>query len=527
MHEPGQIIVGRYRTIKEIGRGGFGAVYLAEDINFNAKVILKIGEASHDTAVLNAFKREVSALMRIKHPNIVQIRDTGIIAGGQPFLALEWIDGITLEQLLKKQGSFSLPAALAVAQAVAQALAAAHKVNIIHRDIKPSNVIIPARGGEPEYENAKLTDFGGIGELNKLTGETVVGELFGTPYYMAPEQILAESQSPATDVYGLGVLLYEMLFGVQPFKGASMVEVFSKVIREEVKFPDESRLPAKALSFIRRCLDKDPQKRPPTATEALREIRELQSALYSQQSVSSAAFEPPATSRSVPELKTTLQPASQAMPQMPSSPAYYSLPQTIDANATTLRAAVAVPATRRALAAPAVAIISLVVLATLIWKLEISYRVLGIVAGIIFGLILVVGGVVLALALRRWLIRRRSQIAADANTIMFGSQSREMLTSSLALQVDEIVMRVRSLDEKILANTLAIMLKEYEAAKDCQDRMAALMNAMQLMEKLRARFSPWYVQYEKMITITVALIGVASGIASIAASLAQISIMKR
>jgi hypothetical protein len=343
---------------------------------------------------------------------------------------------------------------------------------------------------------------------------------------MAPEQILAGSQSPATDVYGLGVLLYEMLFGVQPFKGDTLGDVFSKVIREEVKFPGESRLPAEALSFIRRCLDKDPQKRPPTATEALREIRELQDSLSYRQSASPAAFEPTATSRSVPELKTMLPPASQVMPQSPSPRASYGY-QPVDEFATTLRPVPMPAAKRSALAAPAVAIISLVVLAALIWKLEISYRVMGIVAGIIFGLVLVVGGVVLALALRRWLIRRRSQIAADANTIMFGSQSREMLTSSLALQVDEIVMRVRSLDEKILANTLAIMLKEYEAAKDCQDRMAALMNAMQLMEKLRARFSPWYVQYEKMITITVALIGVASGIASIAASLAQISIMKR
>ncbi|HEY0386419.1 MAG TPA: hypothetical protein VGC64_10425 [Pyrinomonadaceae bacterium] len=179
------------------------------------------------------------------------------------------------------------------------------------------------------------------------------------------------------------------------------------------------------------------------------------------------------------------------------------------------------------MAAPAVFIISLILLAGLIWKIGISFRVLGIIAGFVLGLVLVVGGIIFALALRKWLIKRRSQIAADANTIMFGSQSREMLTSSLALQVDEIVMRVRSLDEKILANTLAIMLKEYEAAKDCQDRMAALMNAMQLMEKLRVRFSPWYVQYEKMITITIALIGVASGIASIAASLAQISAVKR
>ena len=523
MHEPGQIIGGRYRIIKLIGRGGFSAVYLAEDIKLFARVVIKIEEASQDSAALNAFKREVSALARVAHPNIVRILDTGMTAEGQPFLAFEWVDGITLEQLLKMQGSFPLPVALAVAQAVAQALAAAHNVNIIHRDIKPSNVIIPAPGDVPDYENAKLTDFGVIGELNKLTGETAIGELFGTPYYMAPEQILAGSQSPATDVYGLGVLLYEMLFGVQPFTGDTLGDVFSKVIREQVRFPDESRLPAEALSLIRRCLDKDPQKRPPTATEALREIRELQNSLSYRQAASPVAFESAATSRSV---KMPLPPASQVMPQSPGTRTSYGY-QPLDAPAPTLLAEAAQPARRSALAAPAVAIISLVVLATLIWKLEISYRVLGIVAGIIFGLVLVVGGVVFALALRRWLIRRRSQIAADANTIMFGSQSREMLTSSLALQVDEIVMRVRSLDEKILANTLAIMLKEYEAAKDCQDRMAALMNAMQLMEKLRARFSPWYVQYEKMITITVALIGVASGIASIAASLAQISIMKR
>jgi serine/threonine-protein kinase len=158
MHEPGQIIDKRYRILKEVGRGGFGSVYLAEDISLNAQVILKIAEASRDSSVLNAFKREVSALARLAHPNIVRIYQAGTTEGGEPFLVFEWVDGITLEQLLKKQGSFPLPVALDVAQAVAQALAAAHKVNIIHRDIKPSNVIIPARGGVPDYEHAKLTE---------------------------------------------------------------------------------------------------------------------------------------------------------------------------------------------------------------------------------------------------------------------------------------------------------------------------------------------------------------------------------
>ncbi|MDQ3685731.1 MAG: hypothetical protein M3430_09025 [Acidobacteriota bacterium] len=123
--------------------------------------------------------------------------------------------------------------------------------------------------------------------------------------------------------------------------------------------------------------------------------------------------------------------------------------------------------------------------------------------------------------MRRWLGRRRTDLERDASSIIFGSRSREILTASLALQVDEIVLRVRRLDERILANTLAIMVREFKDAKESQDRQAALMNAAQLMEKLTARLAPWHVQYEKLIAFFVALVGIATGLVSVTTSLQQ------
>ena len=510
MDLPGQIIAGRYEIVKVLGKGGFSTAYLARHVVLGHLVVLKVAGMGHDEYQLKAFQREISALGRIADPNIVHIFDTGTTDDGRPFIILEWVDGESLQSILRRAGRLPLPLALKAAQAIASALAAAHRANIIHRDIKPSNVIIPGESGGPNFERAKLTDFGVIGELNRATGETMVGELFGTPYYMSPEQILAQPQSPATDVYGLGVLLYVMLYGDPPFQGRDIADVFSKITKGEIFFPESAQIPNEVIYFLLRLLDKDPQKRLQTADEAADEIRRLQQLLESQFEKSEDNIGSPRveTARD-PALEATVQPANR-VPGM-----YDTLPNSQGVKGGASRFI------------PFAVIILLVLAALLIRILGISWRALGIITGIVFGLLLIVGGILLAFALRRWLRERRSQIADDASEVVFGSQSRETLTASLAIQVDQVVSRVRSIDEKILANTMAIMVKEYEAAKECQDRMLALMNAVQLMEKLRSRFSPWYIQHEKLVTLFVALIGVASGVASIAASLVQISTIKR
>src|SRR5215212_9346704 len=144
------IIAGRYRILKKLGQGAFSTVYLARHLYLQTNVVLKIFESESEPSSVAAFEREASALASIMHPNIVRIFDTGV-ADGQPFLVLEWIDGRTLQDVLR-EGALPLTVALDVARAIAEALAAVHQKGLIHRDIKPSNILIPRATGGLSFE---------------------------------------------------------------------------------------------------------------------------------------------------------------------------------------------------------------------------------------------------------------------------------------------------------------------------------------------------------------------------------------
>ncbi|HVF87053.1 MAG TPA: serine/threonine-protein kinase, partial [Pyrinomonadaceae bacterium] len=279
MDQSSQIIDGRYRVVRQLGQGSFGTTLLAEDTMLSRRVVVKVAhDTERDSNATASITREAKAFASFHHPNVARLLDFGALHDGRAYLVVEWVDGTSLRDILAG-GTMSLSFALAVLQALAEALAAAHAGGIIHRDIKPSNVIVPHSEAGPLYGQAKLIDFGAFGRIRRSTGTTQTGEIYGTVYYMSPEQLLGQPQSTATDVYGLGVLLYEMLTGTTPFTGDEVPKVFSKIIGEAPAIPQS--LPAEVRTLLERWLSKDPKARPASAAAALVEIREASELMLS------------------------------------------------------------------------------------------------------------------------------------------------------------------------------------------------------------------------------------------------------
>ncbi len=262
----GAIIDRRYLLKREIARGGAGAVFEAEHVYTKRSVALKLlvpeqrSVAEHRARLL----REALALSATRHPGVVAALDAGETDDGTPYLVLELLEGRSLEGILAVRRRIAAPEVAWVGAALCDALGAAHRQGIIHRDIKPSNVFV-ARD-EQGREVIKLFDFGVAcipSESNKLTQE---GALLGTPEYMAPEQLLARPVDARTDIYALGVMLYECLAGVVPFEG-NFGEVLLKVSTQPLpplrqKVPD---VPAEFAGAIERALASEPHFRYPDA----------------------------------------------------------------------------------------------------------------------------------------------------------------------------------------------------------------------------------------------------------------------
>ena len=254
--------LGRYRLDRLLGRGGMGAVYLAFDTALYRPVAIKVvdgkaGAPSGDRALQEA--RNASAL---SHPNICTIFEVGE-AGGSPFIAMEYVDGESLRDRIDKPPRPSIPLedTLRYGLQAADALAHAHERGVIHRDIKAANAIVASNGW------LKLVDFGlarrtDLGRSDETTFETVVpaGTTAGTPYSMAPEQVRGGAIDSAADVWGLGVLLYEMVAGARPFTAATDAELFAAILRDEPS-PLPAAIEHDVQSLIRRCLTKEPSAR--------------------------------------------------------------------------------------------------------------------------------------------------------------------------------------------------------------------------------------------------------------------------
>jgi eukaryotic-like serine/threonine-protein kinase len=250
--------VGRYRILKEIGRGSMGVVYQAEDPNLDLIVALKVLRQDRLTndPFVRRFVSEAKALGRLDHPNIVRVFNVDQ-DGETVYIAMEFIEGESLVTLMKKE-PFT-PAAIAEFGAtIAEALHSAHRSGIVHRDVKPSNILFKADG------RAKITDFG-IAHIDDpaMAEQTQAGEILGTPAYMSPEQVLSRPVDGRSDIFSLGIILYELATGTRPFGGEGMNAIFAAITRDEApEVMIRNRDIPKALSdVIMRCLRKEPAKR--------------------------------------------------------------------------------------------------------------------------------------------------------------------------------------------------------------------------------------------------------------------------
>jgi tRNA A-37 threonylcarbamoyl transferase component Bud32 len=252
-----------YDLLEPLGEGGMGVVWKARQTKLNRLVALKmvLGDQRAGSKDLIRFLAEAEAVAAIKHPHVVQVYEYGD-AGGRPYLAMEYLPGGSLSNRLEQTGRLDPTSAAELVGTLAGAVQAAHDLGIVHRDLKPGNVLFDDRG------QPKVTDFG----LAKRTGGsnlTATQAVMGTPAYMAPEQARGDTKfvGPQADVYSLGVILYECLTGVKPFRAPDQYELLRKVMEEEPERPGKRRpgLPRDVELICLKCLAKDPTERYPTA----------------------------------------------------------------------------------------------------------------------------------------------------------------------------------------------------------------------------------------------------------------------
>ncbi len=253
----GTMLSGRYRLESKLGSGGMSTVYLAVDETLGRHVAIKVlhQEISEEQDQLERFRREARAVAQLSHPNLVGVIDAGE-EGGRPFIVFEYVPGQTLKQRISGEGRLPLDEATAYAIEIGRGLQAAHQARLIHRDVKPQNVLIDPEG------RAKITDFG-IALSLESHGLTATGRVLGTTDYVSPEQAMGREIDARTDVYSLGILLYEMLTAEVPFKAETQVGVAMKHVNETVPNVQRRRPDASAVlaAAIEKATAKEPKDR--------------------------------------------------------------------------------------------------------------------------------------------------------------------------------------------------------------------------------------------------------------------------
>lgn len=268
----GEVIGDRYRIDEVVGAGGMATVFRAFDATLERDVALKVmrREITDDADQLERFRREARAAAKLSHAHIVTVIDAGE-ENGRPYIVFEYIPGETLKQRIKSRGNLPVTESVAYAIEIGSALVAAHEAGLVHRDVKPQNVLLDAAG------HAKVADFGIARELEANDGLTKTGRVLGTTDYVSPEQAMGEDVTGRSDVYSLGIVLYEMLTGEVPFKGENHVAVAMKHVKEQL--PDVQRLRpeiSNALAaVIEKLTAKEPAGRFATAAQAVIELEDV------------------------------------------------------------------------------------------------------------------------------------------------------------------------------------------------------------------------------------------------------------
>ena len=271
--ETGHLLADRYEIIDELGRGGMGVVYRARDRELGEEVAVKVMRAEllkTDPGLIERLKMEIRLARRITHPNVVRSHDFGEWQG-MHFLTMEYVKGITVENLIETQGRLSVSSTLAIGTQLAEALAVAHEQQIIHRDIKPANLLVDDEGV------LKVTDFGLARPLEKSTGFTQHGTVVGTPRYMAPEQLFGNVVDERSDLFAVGAVLYECLTGLPPFDANTPTEIVARLL-DGPPTPIDSLVPDVTPAFaglIDTLLRYEPRDRLQSARELVERLREL------------------------------------------------------------------------------------------------------------------------------------------------------------------------------------------------------------------------------------------------------------
>lgn len=261
----GLLVDERYRVTRRLARGGMATVYVAQDERLDRPVALKVmhPHLADSDAFVERFRREARSAARIVHPGVVSVFDQGVVTG-QGFLVMELIDGTNLRQLLRAQGAFTIPQALRYTTDTLEALRAAHRVGVIHRDIKPENILVPSDGP------AKVTDFG-LARAASEVSMSSTGNMLGTVAYIAPEIATTAEADARSDIYSVGIMLYEMLTGAVPWAGESPLQIASHHVSDDVPSPSAAQpwIPREIDGLVAALTAREPANRPADASDAI------------------------------------------------------------------------------------------------------------------------------------------------------------------------------------------------------------------------------------------------------------------
>ncbi|MFX1538453.1 MAG: protein kinase, partial [Promethearchaeota archaeon] len=275
----GTMFANRYKIIEELGTGGMGKVFKALDQEISEKVALKVlkDEISYDNQMIERFRNELKFARRISHPNVCRMFDLSKEKETY-FITMEYVPGENLKSILEREGPLSSGDTVSISKQICEGLAAAHRLGIVHRDLKPHNLMLDNDG------NVRIMDFG-VARLLTTDGLTHSGMMIGTPEYMSPEQVSSEKVDLRSDIYSLGIIMYEVVTGEVPFKGDSAISTALKHKTELPKDPRElnSQLPKELSAIILKCLKKNRDKRYKNTKELLSDLNAIEKRIPSGQ----------------------------------------------------------------------------------------------------------------------------------------------------------------------------------------------------------------------------------------------------
>ncbi|MGD8540396.1 MAG: serine/threonine-protein kinase, partial [Candidatus Aminicenantes bacterium] len=282
----GSTLANRYEIIEELGKGGMGRVYRVEDTKLKQEVALKLikPEIAKDKKTIERFRNELKIARNIRHKNVCGMFDLGE-ADGARFITMEYVSGEDLKSFIRRAAPLSTSRTISIAKQVCDGLAEAHRLGVIHRDLKPNNIMIDKDG------NVRIMDFG-IARSLEAKGITGAGVMIGTPEYMSPEQVEGKETDQRSDIYSIGVILYEMVTGRVPFEGDTPFTVGVKHKSETPKDPRDinTQIPEDISRVILKCLEKEKDKRYQSAGEVRSELMNIEQGI-------------PTTERVIPERK--------------------------------------------------------------------------------------------------------------------------------------------------------------------------------------------------------------------------------